>query len=106
MVTIKEEFVKDENSSVAEVTIGEEIVEVKYWYSYTAQLTNEQEKEAYLIAEAQKKIGNIQLAKDVLQPFATGTLTVIEEAEINGVTFTQKFNNDTRNFAKVWIDAN
>jgi hypothetical protein len=107
MINIKETYQDDSKGSVAEVVIGEEVVEVKFWYSYTSQLQNEQELEAYLIAEAQKKLGNIQVAKDVLNVFASGVNeTTEQEAEVNGITFTQYFNNDTRNWAKIWIDAN
>jgi hypothetical protein len=104
---IKEFYLNDQNVSIAEVFVGEEVVEVKFWGSYTAQFENNAELEAYLNAEANKKIGKRNEAKETLLPFAKGKDEETQETvEIDGREVTRTIGSDNRNWAKIWIDAN
>ena len=104
---IKEFYLNDQNVSIAEVVVEEEIVEVKFWGSYTKQLTTNEELEAYLLAEANKSVGNIVQAKAVLSAYADGENNETQETvEIDGREVTRTIGSDNRNWAQVWIDAN
>ena len=107
MVNVIKLDINDGVSSVAEVTIDQQVVEVKFWGSYTKQLSNNEELEAYLIAEANKKIGDIITAKATLSAYADGENNEEQETvEIEGRPSTITTGSDNRNWAKIWIDKN
>lgn len=107
MIEIKEFYANDESSSVAIVEIGEEKVEVKFWGTYTAQLADNEELEAYILAEAHKKLGNIPQAKATLISYVSGQNNEQTEiVEIDGRQISQTTGLDNRNWAQIWIDKN
>jgi hypothetical protein len=108
MVEIKEFYPNDSEVSIADVTIDEEVVEVRFLGSYSKNFTDESDIGVFLTSEALKKIGRVEDAKATMAVLATGENNV-EEIEVtleNGRVVKTVDGTDTRNWAKVWIDKN
>lgn len=108
MVEIKEFYPDDVAVSVADVTIDGEVVEVKFWGSYSKNFTKESDIGVFLTSEALKKLGRIEDAKATMAVLANGENNVVEIQVTldNGRVVTTVDGIDTRNWAKVWIDKN
>lgn len=106
MVEIKEFYQNDEAVSVADVKIDEEVVEIRFWGSYSKNFANESDIGVFLTAEALKQLGRVEDAKATMAVLATGSNDVVE-VEItldSGRVVKTVDGQDTRNWAKVWID--
>lgn len=108
MVNVKEFYPNDVAVSIAEVEIDGEIVEVRFWGSYSKNFTNESDIEVFLTSEALKQVGKIEDAKTNMAVLATGENNVfeIEVTLDNGRVVKTVDGTDNRNWAKVWIDKN
>lgn len=108
MITIKEFYPKDNAVSVADVTIDEQVVEVRFLGSYSKNFANESDIGVFLTAEALKKLGRIEDAKATMAVLASGENNVVD-VEItleNDIVVKTVEGTDNRNWAKIWIDKN
>jgi hypothetical protein len=88
------------------VTIENVTVPIDWWYAILTDWGQEG-RDDYLYAEAYKATGNLQAAKDLLEPKATGNLQITEEeVESEGEMIMQKVITDTRNWYQNWLDNN
>jgi hypothetical protein len=107
MVTIKEIYKDDKQGSVAEVVIGEENKEVRFWGSIVNVIGEGQELEAYIMFLYYKELDDIETAKQQVQSFASGENSVVtSEVEVDGRIYFSSTGYDTRNWAQQIIDNN
>ncbi|CAB4144712.1 hypothetical protein UFOVP453_58 [uncultured Caudovirales phage] len=84
----------DRKHSLSQVTVNDETVIVKWWYSTKNKVT-EDEFNDFLVMKALFQLGEFEQARDVIANGAQGSLTVDE----NGVE------TDTRNQRQKWLDG-
>lgn len=88
--------------STSEVTVSDEKVLIRWWYE-CIKYTGEVDIADYLYASAKLVLGDIQGAIALMQPKATGTLTITEQTIDGEIVQTR---TDTRNWYQKWIDEN
>ena len=107
MVTIKEIYKDDKQGSIAEVTVNEEVKEVRFWGSIVNVIGQGAELEAYIMFLYYKELDDIETAKQQVQSFANGENSVVtSEVEVDGRIYFSSTGSDTRNWAQQIIDNN
>lgn len=94
-------YKRDELKSKSVVTIDSQDIEVLWWYS-VKKLITEDELNELLTAEAYWTIGAFSESHQLLQPKASGNVTVEVRNDQDGGIY--KVTTDTRNWYQQWID--
>ena len=84
----------DQTKSQAIVDVDGQEITVDFWFSLIAQYGKEGTKEA-ICAEALKQTGNLADAHALLEPNATGEITLDKDGKVA---------TDTRNWQQKWLD--